>query len=135
VSAEAELLTLEEAARRLGFKSGRSVRRLAADGAFPLLYPRPRSPRVAARDLAAYVDALAQARHTPSGAGRAVRPLTGDSTCQDRADNADAIGTGSSPVRTRRTGGPASRMETAARLAEVLGCGAPRTPIRSGRGR
>jgi hypothetical protein len=97
VSAEAELLTLEEAARRLGFKSGRSVRRLAADGAFPLLYPRPRSPRVAAPDLAAYVDALAQARHIPSGMGRAVRPLTEDSTCQDRADNADAIETGSSP--------------------------------------
>ena len=45
------LLTYTEAAHRLGLRSGRSVRRLVAQGKLTPVYPLPRSPRIPLQDL------------------------------------------------------------------------------------
>ncbi len=52
---EVILVTYAEAARRLGFRSDRSVRRLVEKGLLPAVYPLQRSPRIRLADLEAYI--------------------------------------------------------------------------------
>ena len=109
------LLTYAEAARRLGLQSARSIRRLVAAGRLRPVYPLPRSPRISAQALDAYIASLAPPADNAGGVGSAVH--RGDDTCQ----NAKPTRTASTGAATRRSGGLALPTETAGALAAALG--------------
>lgn len=116
---ETLLLTLEHAAQRLSI-SPRTVRRLIDRGELaPIRIGR--SLRLSADELRAYVD-----RQMPSSHNAAGVAVPGDSTCHDVKPKADR-GKASTCARARRTGGPSTRTDAAARLAAVLGFDAATT--------
>ena len=101
------LLTYTEAAHRLGLRSGRSVRRLVAQGNLTPVYPLPRSPRIPLQDLQRYIDGLMEKAHHSTGAGSAVLARGGYRTCR----SANKIVTVSQREATRHTGGRVISMQ------------------------
>ena len=125
MSADTLLWDLEETARQLGCVSVRTVRRLINSGAIDARLVGRRVMAKAA-SVRAFVDQGNGAAHNSRCAGKAVHQE--ESTCRE---SANAIRTASSLVRTRNTGGRASRTVAAEQLADLLGCAGPKIPIKS----
>lgn len=101
------LLTLDEVAEALAFDR-RTIERMASAGTLPVVYPRPRSPRVRRADLESYVNELSGA-YTEKGSH-----ANGRIVCKSAE-------TASTSAATRRTGGPATSQPAGGDLADLLG--------------
>jgi excisionase family DNA binding protein len=125
MSSDPLLWNLEETARQLGRVSVRTVRRLINSGAIDAQRVG-RRVMVKVASVRAFVDQENGAAHNSYCAGKAVQQE--ESTCRESANVTRTV---SSRVPTRRTGGRASRTAAAEQLADLLGCAATKTPIRS----
>jgi excisionase family DNA binding protein len=125
MSSEPLLWDLSETARQLGGISTRTVRRMLDRGELTA-HRLGRRLMIRADSVRGYLDLCTPSLHNSGHAGKAVLPLE-DSTCRK---SVNAIKTGSSPARIRRTGGRATRMEAANRLADLLGFDRTKIPTR-----
>lgn len=100
------LMTLDDVAGALAFDR-RTIERMISAGTLPVVYPRPRSPRVRRTDLESYVDELS-GTYTKGGphANRRI-------VCKSAE-------TGSTSAATRRTGGQATSQPAGGDLAALL---------------